>query len=127
MQLITDKKGHDYYIPLYFMITLTFAFWFFVVMVENIRKGRSAEVSKVSKASKASSAAANPINEYLIESEKKSNLPQSMKSRVQSIDVFRGITICIMIFANYGAGQYSHSLVHAAWDGITFADFAFPL
>lgn len=112
------------------MISLTFAFWFFVVMVENIRKGRSAEVSKVSKASKASkasSAAANPINEHLIESEKKSNLPQSMKSRVQSIDVFRGITICIMIFANYGAGQYSHSLMHAAWDGITFADFAFPL
>lgn len=118
MQLITDKKGHDYYIPLYFMIALTFAFWFFVVMVENIRKGRSAEASK---------AAANTINEHLIESEKKSHLPQSMKSRVQSIDVFRGITICIMIFANYGAGQYSHSLVHATWDGITFADFAFPL
>ena len=118
MQLITDKKGHDYYIPLYFMISLTFAFWFFVVMVENIRKGRSTQ---------ASNTAGNPINEHLIESEKKSHLPQPMKSRVQSIDVFRGITICVMIFANYGAGQYSHSLMHAAWDGITFADFAFPL
>ena len=121
MQLITDKKGHDYYIPLYFMIALTFAFWFFVVMVENIRKGRRAEASNASKA------AANPINDHLIESETKSHLPQSMKSRVQSIDVFRGITICVMIFANYGAGQYNHSLVHAAWDGITFSDFAFPL
>lgn len=124
MQLITDKKGHDYYIPLYFMISLTFAFWFFVVMVENIRKGRSTQASQ---ASQASNAAGNPINEHLIESEKKSHLPQPMKSRVQSIDVFRGITICVMIFANYGAGQYSHSLMHAAWDGITFADFAFPL
>ena len=124
MQLITDKKGHDYYIPLYFMISLTFAFWFFVVMVENIRKGRSTQASQ---ASQASNAAGNPINEHLIESEKKSHLHQPMKSRVQSIDVFRGITICVMIFANYGAGQYSHSLMHAAWDGITFADFAFPL
>lgn len=124
MQLITDKKGHDYYIPLYFMISLTFAFWFFVVMVENIRKGRSTQASQ---ASQASNTAGNPINEHLIESEKKSHLPQPMKSRVQSIDVFRGITICVMIFANYGAGQYSHSLMHAAWDGITFADFAFPL
>ena len=124
MQLITDKKGHDYYIPLYFMISLTFAFWFFVVMVENIRKGRSTQASQ---ASQASNAAGNPINEHLIESEKKSLIPQPMKSRVQSIDVFRGITICVMIFANYGAGQYSHSLVHATWDGIPFADFAFPL
>lgn len=118
MQLITDKKGHDYYVPLYFMIAITFAFCYFVVMIENIRKGRNEEASKTE---------ASSVNEPLIQKEKQSVVSQPMKSRVQSIDVFRGITICIMIFANYGAGQYSHSLMHAAWDGITFADFAFPL
>ena len=56
----------------------------------------------------------------LVEEEKKS-------SRVVSIDVFRGIALCCMIFANYHAGSYQRALVHAVWDGITFSDFAFPL
>ena len=47
--------------------------------------------------------------------------------RIASIDVFRGMTLCLMIFANYGAGQYWAALVHATWDGITLSDFAFPL
>ncbi len=47
--------------------------------------------------------------------------------RVASIDVFRGMALCLMIFANYGAGQYWAALVHATWDGITLSDFAFPL
>lgn len=118
MQLITDKEGHNYYIPLYFMISLTAAFWFFVVMIENLRKGRIVDTPKPPAGFEA---------EGLVESEKQSLLPKPIKSRIQSIDVFRGIAICIMIFANYGAGQYRHSLMHATWDGITFADFAFPL
>lgn len=35
--------------------------------------------------------------------------------------------LCLMIFANYGAGQYWAKLIHATWDGITLSDFAFPL
>lgn len=31
----------------------------------------------------------------------------------------------MMIFVNWGAGQY-HFLEHAEWDGIQFADFIFP-
>ena len=37
------------------------------------------------------------------------------------------MALCLMIFANYGAGQYWAALVHATWDGITLSDFAFPL
>lgn len=120
MQLITDKKGHNYYIPVYFMILLTAAFWFFIVMIENLRKGKNVQALATARGVENSALTEN-------ESEKQSLLPQPIKSRVDSIDVFRGIAICIMIFANYGAGQYRHSLMHATWDGITLADFAFPL
>ncbi len=31
----------------------------------------------------------------------------------------------MMIFVNYGAGEYAY-LDHAAWDGFNFADIIFP-
>jgi len=48
--------------------------------------------------------------------------------RLKSIDVFRGFTIVAMILVN---GQFSHEesyrqLVHAAWNGWTFADTVYP-
>ncbi|WP_254163554.1 acyltransferase family protein [Chryseosolibacter histidini] len=48
--------------------------------------------------------------------------------RFLSLDVFRGITICLMIIVNTpgkGAPLYSY-LVHARWLGFTLADLIFP-
>lgn len=48
--------------------------------------------------------------------------------RFLSLDVFRGITICLMIIVNTpgkGASLYSN-LVHAPWFGFTLADLVFP-
>lgn len=48
--------------------------------------------------------------------------------RFISLDVFRGITICLMIIVNTpgkGASLYSY-LVHAPWIGFTLADLVFP-
>lgn len=45
--------------------------------------------------------------------------------RFGSIDAFRGLTILLMIFVNYGAGEY-HWLKHAPWDGLHLADVVFP-
>lgn len=45
--------------------------------------------------------------------------------RIKSLDVFRGITIILMVFVNYHGGGYWF-FNHAPWDGITFADFVFP-
>ncbi|KAK8826285.1 hypothetical protein WA538_001425, partial [Blastocystis sp. DL] len=101
----TDIPGHNYYVPLYFMILLVFTIFSLVVFVENLRSYRKAKQN---------------ADQPLVEEEKKS-------SRVVSIDVFRGIALCCMIFANYHAGAYQKALVHAVWDGITFSDFAFPL
>ena len=48
-----------------------------------------------------------------------------MKSRVRSVDTFRGITIALMIFVNDGAGGYWF-LEHATWNGLQPADLVFP-
>lgn len=46
-------------------------------------------------------------------------------NRIKSIDVFRGLCIMMMIFVNYGGGQYWF-FKHSVWNGITVADLIFP-
>ena len=48
-----------------------------------------------------------------------------MKSRLKSLDTFRGITIALMIFVNDGAGGYWF-MEHATWNGLGVADLVFP-
>lgn len=45
--------------------------------------------------------------------------------RLNSLDTFRGFSLCIMIFVNYGGGGYWF-FDHAPWHGLTFADLLFP-
>lgn len=45
--------------------------------------------------------------------------------RIKSIDVFRGLCIILMIFINYGGGQYWF-FKHSVWNGLTIADLVFP-
>ncbi|VEN54018.1 unnamed protein product [Callosobruchus maculatus] len=47
------------------------------------------------------------------------------KMRVGSLDTFRGFIIVMMIFANFGCGNYEY-LNHAIWNGLHFADLIFP-
>jgi predicted acyltransferase len=48
--------------------------------------------------------------------------------RLISLDVFRGITIAAMILVNFpGSWEITYPQIeHAAWIGLTFADFIFP-
>ena len=46
-------------------------------------------------------------------------------NRLESVDTLRGICLCIMIFVNYGAGDYAF-LDHAVWNGLHLADLVFP-
>ncbi|MBK7097417.1 MAG: DUF1624 domain-containing protein [Sphingobacteriales bacterium] len=51
-----------------------------------------------------------------------------MKVRFQSLDVFRGATVCLMILVN-NPGSWSHifkPLAHAKWQGLTPTDLVFP-
>jgi predicted acyltransferase len=49
------------------------------------------------------------------------------KTRLISLDVLRGLTIAGMILVNDGAGKETFEpLKHAAWNGMSIADFVFP-
>ncbi|XP_064387254.1 heparan-alpha-glucosaminide N-acetyltransferase-like isoform X2 [Halichondria panicea] len=47
------------------------------------------------------------------------------KVRLMSLDAFRGFSLAIMIFVNYGGGGYWF-FNHSVWDGLTVADLVFP-
>ncbi|XP_069123986.1 heparan-alpha-glucosaminide N-acetyltransferase-like isoform X3 [Argopecten irradians] len=47
------------------------------------------------------------------------------KERLKSLDTFRGLSLVIMCFVNYGGGGYWF-FAHSDWNGITVADLVFP-
>eukprot|EP00727_Mastigamoeba_balamuthi_P004998 m51a1_g14497 hypothetical protein (662) ;mRNA; f:770269-772602 len=51
---------------------------------------------------------------------------QRPRARVGAVDVFRGLTLVLMVFVNYGGGGY-YVFQHSVWDGLNFADLVFPL
>lgn len=46
-------------------------------------------------------------------------------NRLRFVDTFRGICLAMMIFVNYGAGNYS-IFSHALWNGLLVPDLIFP-
>ncbi|XP_028994513.1 heparan-alpha-glucosaminide N-acetyltransferase isoform X2 [Betta splendens] len=64
------------------------------------------------------SRAAEPVTDIL------PSLPNPSK-RLRSLDTFRGISLVIMIFVNYGGGRYWF-FRHESWNGLTVADLVFP-
>ncbi|CAH2097531.1 unnamed protein product [Euphydryas editha] len=54
------------------------------------------------------------------------SVPRSpTRSRLRSLDIFRGIAIALMIFVNAGGGGYG-VFSHSTWNGLTVADVVFP-
>ncbi|XP_033829333.1 heparan-alpha-glucosaminide N-acetyltransferase [Periophthalmus magnuspinnatus] len=51
--------------------------------------------------------------------------PPSPSKRLRSLDTFRGISLTIMVFVNYGGGKYWF-FKHSSWNGLTVADLVFP-
>ncbi|XP_029354860.1 heparan-alpha-glucosaminide N-acetyltransferase isoform X2 [Echeneis naucrates] len=51
--------------------------------------------------------------------------PPSASKRLRSLDTFRGISLVIMVFVNYGGGRYWF-FRHESWNGLTVADLVFP-
>ncbi|UJR17308.1 hypothetical protein I4U23_004203 [Adineta vaga] len=50
---------------------------------------------------------------------------QSRMKRLRSLDTFRGFSLMVMIFVNYGGGGYWF-FDHSTWNGLTLADLVFP-
>ncbi|XP_013182542.1 PREDICTED: heparan-alpha-glucosaminide N-acetyltransferase-like [Papilio xuthus] len=54
------------------------------------------------------------------------SVPRSpTRSRLRSLDIFRGFSIALMIFVNAGGGGYG-IFKHSVWNGLTVADVVFP-
>ncbi|PWZ23646.1 Heparan-alpha-glucosaminide N-acetyltransferase [Zea mays] len=51
--------------------------------------------------------------------------PAARQQRLASLDVFRGITVLLMIIVD-DAGGFLPALNHSPWDGVTVADFIMP-
>ncbi|KAL4703761.1 hypothetical protein ACJJTC_017549 [Scirpophaga incertulas] len=47
------------------------------------------------------------------------------RSRLRSLDIFRGLCIALMIFVNAGGGGYG-IFSHSVWNGLTVADVVYP-
>ena len=47
------------------------------------------------------------------------------RPRILSLDTFRGLSLCLMIFVNLGGGGYFF-FNHSTWNGLTVADLLFP-
>ncbi|RZC36115.1 heparan-alpha-glucosaminide N-acetyltransferase, partial [Asbolus verrucosus] len=62
---------------------------------------------------------------FIQNTDKEAPKANETKKRVKSLDTFRGISIVVMIFVNYGAGRYD-VLEHAHWNGLHLADLVFP-
>ncbi|KAG7390117.1 hypothetical protein PHYPSEUDO_008820 [Phytophthora pseudosyringae] len=45
--------------------------------------------------------------------------------RHQALDAFRGLTLSLMVFVNYGGGGFT-VFTHSIWNGLTIADLVFP-
>lgn len=46
-------------------------------------------------------------------------------ARLESLDVFRGLSVALMIYVDY-AGSIFPSIAHSPWNGIRLADFVTP-
>lgn len=113
----TVEEGHVTFWPLIvaFLVYVLIAVGFYGGrwLFRRYQKRKSEETLTVSMTSPVTAAPAPKAEE------------DKKRKRLISLDAFRGITILMMIFANYGAGDY-HYLEHAAWDGFHFADIIFP-
>ncbi|WAQ97294.1 HGNAT-like protein [Mya arenaria] len=63
-----------------------------------------------------------PTNTALEQSGQKEKVK---KERLKSLDTFRGISLVIMMFVNYGGADYWF-FNHSKWNGLTVADLVFP-
>ncbi|KAF5885896.1 heparan-alpha-glucosaminide N-acetyltransferase-like, partial [Clarias magur] len=52
-------------------------------------------------------------------------VPPTSRTRLRSLDTFRGFALVIMVFVNYGGGRYWF-FRHQSWNGLTVADLVFP-
>ena len=74
----------------------------------------------------------NPFSDDVADEQKEVNTEvkavpaaPARKKRYKSLDTLRGLSLIIMVFVNYGGGEYWF-MEHVAWNGLTLADLVMP-
>ncbi|XP_069024515.1 heparan-alpha-glucosaminide N-acetyltransferase isoform X1 [Embiotoca jacksoni] len=84
-----------------------------------LRIGGSMETERLINSELGSPRVAAPVTDNILPP------PPSPNRRLRSLDTFRGISLVIMVFVNYGGGRYWF-FRHDSWNGLTVADLVFP-
>ncbi|XP_058098957.1 uncharacterized protein LOC131243544 isoform X2 [Magnolia sinica] len=66
-----------------------------------------------------------PLNRREEEEEEEEEEKKIKATRIASLDVFRGLSIFLMIFVDYG-GSILPIIAHSPWNGVRLADFVMP-
>ncbi|RZF36528.1 hypothetical protein LSTR_LSTR008863 [Laodelphax striatellus] len=123
--IYTSTSPENAYLPLYgfsFLIFLLVLIRFLVVI---LRKINCVPRNRENIYSENDNEVSNSEIVSMIQSELIPDTRRVQRTRILSLDTFRGIAIVLMIFCNYGGGQYS-IFKHSSWNGLTVADVIFP-
>ena len=135
------------YVALALLITATVVYiildYFKDVILSTLGYGKDEDeqFSDVKEGLRSSGGGSHPLSSGLLDETPGSMIPEgesgvtasesspssdsNMKGRLVSLDTFRGLTLTMMIFVNYGGGGYWF-FEHSDWNGLTVADVLFP-
>lgn len=124
------KSPDNPYYPLYVFLGSIFCFVLFNIVLQTVSKSQwfrriQRSISSTSTTDDDGQETPTSDSAQLVPSELVPAIQQLQQTRVNSLDAFRGITIALMIFVNYGGGKYWF-FQHSPWNGLTAADIVFP-
>uniref|UniRef100_A0A3Q3C3Z8 Heparan-alpha-glucosaminide N-acetyltransferase n=2 Tax=Pseudocrenilabrinae TaxID=318546 RepID=A0A3Q3C3Z8_HAPBU len=128
--VVTDKDPVNSYIPIlvafliYALLALVFAIGKKVWGLDAVRGlvlrlGSSMETERLINSELGPTRVVPPVTDNILPP------PLTSSRRLRSLDTFRGISLVIMVFVNYGGGRYWF-FRHESWNGLTVADLVFP-
>ncbi|XP_052007439.1 heparan-alpha-glucosaminide N-acetyltransferase [Xyrauchen texanus] len=117
-----DKSPHNTYLPLlvaFLILALTAVIWASLPFVLRCRCTQRLKNLICCRGSQNSMDMEEATDDPCMDKSK------SKSSRLKSLDTFRGFSLTVMVFVNYGGGGYWF-FEHAPWNGLTVADLVMP-
>lgn len=128
--VVTDAEPVNSYMPILVAFTILAGLTVLVSVVRRVlefnvvrglvlRIGGSMETERLINSELGSPRMTTPVTDNILPP------PPSTSKRLRSLDTFRGMSLVIMVFVNYGGGRYWF-FRHESWNGLTVADLVFP-